>query len=122
MGCPPAEKEGKHAETQLEYVRAQMAQAIQPMSASLSTAVSLKQSLDIELQTSFGQLFSKSCGGPIFRLVLSSEVKMHSFALTPASMGFFMQSSVVKYGSADIDMLQSDPVKLARFVEVLPAI
>jgi hypothetical protein len=51
MGCRPAKKEGKHAETQLKYVRAQMAQAIQLMSASLSTAVSLKQNLDIDSQT-----------------------------------------------------------------------
>ena len=120
MGCPPAEKEGKHAETQLEYVRAQMAQAIQPMNASISAARSLKVNLDLELQIPLGQMLSKSRGGPIFPLVLSPEAEMHSEKITPAMIGFMMQAAVVKYSSADIEVLQSDSDKLARFIEVLP--
>ena len=95
-----------------------MSQAIQPIQASLSVAWELKLNLELELQTSLGQRLSQDLGGPIFPLVRSPEAEMYSQSFTPALMGGFMQITIVKYGSADVEMLQSDPDKLARFVEV----
>jgi hypothetical protein len=51
---------------------------------------------------------------------LHREAEMRSNAMTPRFMQYMTQSAILKHTSADIEILQSNPEKLARFVEVTP--
>jgi hypothetical protein len=97
-----------------------MANCFQPMQGAIATGNELKFSLDIEIGLSYGLGYVTASGGLSHPLVLSPEAEMRSSALTPGFLQWFTQSSLSKYTSADIEILQSDPDKLARFVEVTP--
>ena len=97
-----------------------MANCFQPMTGAITAANELKFSLDIELGLSYGLGLVAALGGLIGPLVLSPEAEMRKNATFPGFMWFTTKSSLSKYTSADIEILQSNPEKLARFVEVTP--
>ena len=90
------------------------------MTGAITAANELKFSLDIELGLSYGLGLVAALDGLIGPLVLSPEAEMRKNATFPGFMWFTTKSSLSKYTSADIEILQSNPEKLARFVEVTP--
>jgi hypothetical protein len=113
-----AGKEKAHAATQLERVRSQMGECLRPMDAPLGVAIELKSSLDFELELPCAEVWSAALGGPVYPFAMYPFVEMHISAFTAAMMGYFTGSGVTQYSPADIEALQADPAKQARFCEV----
>ena len=98
-----------------------MANCFQPMIGAMMAANQLKMSLDIELGLSYGLGLVTASGGVIRPLVLSPDAEMIGNAMTPGVLQFrHGKAALSKYTSADIEILHSNPEKLARFVEVTP--
>jgi hypothetical protein len=88
------------------------------MSARIQIAMELKTDLDYELGLSCGEVWSKALGGPICPLVMYPHVEVHSGEFTAEIISWFTQSAITQYSPADIEALQADPAKQARFCEV----
>jgi hypothetical protein len=88
------------------------------MDATLRISIVMKTSLDFELELPCAEAWSPALAGPVCPFAMYPFVQILMSAKTPEAMSWVMGSVVTQYSLADIEVLQADLAKQARFCEV----